>query len=98
MAFGIGRRQFISVIGGATVAWSVAARAQQLTLPVVGFLNNASPGPFVGFVAAFREGLHALGYVGQNVTIEFRWAEGQYDRLPCSARTLAGCRPRLSRA
>jgi putative tryptophan/tyrosine transport system substrate-binding protein len=52
-------------------------------MPVIGFLNNASPGPFAQFVAAFREGLQEFGYVdGQNVTIEFRWAEGQYDRLP----------------
>ena len=82
MAIWIGRRQFISALGGATVAWTPAAHAQRLTLPVIGFLHGSSPGPFARLVAAFRGGLNDEGYVeGRNTTIEFRWAEGRYDRL-----------------
>jgi putative ABC transport system substrate-binding protein len=91
MAFDIGRRQFISALGGATVAWPLAARAQQPTLPVIGFLHPASPGPFVRHVAAFRAGLSETGYVdGRNTMIEFGWAEGQYDRLSALAADLVG--------
>src|SRR5215813_3222597 len=81
------RRTFISLVGGA-VAWPLAARAQQ-SVPVIGLLHSASAAAFAPFLAALREGLGEAGYVdGQNVRIEFRWAEGQYDRLPAMAAEL----------
>jgi len=75
------RRQFLSIVGGAAT-WPVAAHAQQTGIPVIGFLSSRSPGEAAKVVAAFQDGLSESGHiVGRSVTIEFRWAEGQYDRL-----------------
>jgi putative ABC transport system substrate-binding protein len=77
------RREFIKVVGGGLVLWPLAARAQQPAMPVIGFLHSASLGTYAPMVVAFRRGLNETAYdEGRNVAIEFRWAEGHYDRLP----------------
>jgi hypothetical protein len=82
------RRELLLFLGGALTAARVL-RAQQKATPVVGFLGSAAPGPYAAYVAAFRQGLSETGYVeGQNVTIEYRWAENHYDRLPALAADL----------
>ena len=83
------RRDFLSVLSGAAVSWPLGARAQQAALPVVGFMSGRSAPDSVHLVAAFRQGLSEAGFVdGQNVSIEFRWADGQYDQLPALAAQL----------
>ena len=82
MPVNIGRRELIATLGGAA-AWPLAARAQQTVMPVIGFLNAQTPGDYSHLVAAFHHGLNEGGFVeGQNVAIEYRWAERQTERLP----------------
>jgi ABC-type uncharacterized transport system substrate-binding protein len=79
---GIRRRQFITLLGSAAAVWSLAAHAQQGSFPVIGLLSSRSPGVDLPLIAIMRQGLNETGLVeGQNVTLEYRWAEGQYDRL-----------------
>src|SRR5262245_63214305 len=85
----IRRRKFIALLGVAAAAWPIAARAQQPEKPIVGFLHYGSPETYAHIVSAFRQGLRDSGFIeGQNVAIEYRWANGEYDRLPSLAADL----------
>ena len=89
---GIRRREFVSLFGGAAVAWPLAVRAQQPAMPVIGYLGAELPAAFASRLAAFRQGLSETGYVeNRNVAIEFRWAESQHNRLPALAAELTTC-------
>src|SRR6516225_10390909 len=87
------RRELIGLLGGAAAAWPLAARGQQAGIPVVGYLHFGSPEPYAAMITAFRQGLQETGRIeGQNVTNEYRWAEGQLQRLPSLAAELVNRR------
>src|SRR6516165_7363826 len=89
MASYIRRRKFLAMLLGSAAGWPLAARAQQPTMPVIGFLSMESPGQFMHIVNAFRRGLSEAGYVEHhNVGIDYSWAEGRFDRLPALAAEL----------
>jgi putative ABC transport system substrate-binding protein len=89
MASGIGRRQFVTLIGGTAATWSFTARAQQAAMPIIGYLGPGSAESDAFRVTGFGQGLTESGYVeGQNVTIDYRWAEDHHDRLPALAADL----------
>jgi ABC-type uncharacterized transport system substrate-binding protein len=88
--FNIRRREFITLLGGTTVAWPLVARAQPIATPIIGFLGFSSPEAFAREVTAFQQGVNELGFVeGRNVTTLYRWANGRFDRLPSLASDLA---------
>jgi putative tryptophan/tyrosine transport system substrate-binding protein len=87
------RREFMTLLGGAAVIWPLPAHPQQSALPIVGFLNSSSADGYAVMAAAFKQGLKQAGRVeGQNVTIEYRWADNVYDRLPALAAELVSRR------
>src|SRR5262245_16155581 len=86
---GMGRREFVALLGGAAAAWPLAARAQQATMRTLGYLSARSSEVETELVRAFQQGLRETGYAeGKNITVEYRWAEGRYDRLPALANEL----------